>query len=102
MAKHVREIGPGGVEGYLRERVTATGGMCEKHVSPGRKGVPDDLVTWPGGVMDLVETKAPDGALSGAQTRDHDRRRGYGVEVIVLWTKAHVDAYVAWRSRRGS
>jgi hypothetical protein len=109
------------VEKYLVEQVEARGGLCEKHVSPGRKGVPDRLVSWPGGysdwriehwpplitrdsshffaMMDLVETKAPLGRLSGPQRRDHARRGALGIPVYVVWTKAHVDEYIAGRGR---
>lgn len=87
------------VEAYLRREVKKAGGLCEKHVSPGQKGVPDRLVTWPSdtggpGRMHLIETKAPDGALSGPQKRDHRRRLSYGVMVKVIWTKEQVNLYV--------
>lgn len=99
----MREIGRNGVEQYLRDRVIAFGGLCEKHTSPGRKGVPDELVTWPDGTMHLVETKAPDGVLDGAQIRDHQRRKHCGVYVFVLWDKDEVDQYMyANRGRRRS
>jgi hypothetical protein len=59
MDSTMKEIGPNGIETYFKRRVKEAGGMTEKHVSPGRKGVPDQLVTWQGGVMHLVELKAP-------------------------------------------
>lgn len=86
------------IEEYLLEQVEANGGLCEKHTSPGRRGVPDRLITWPGGVMELVETKAPDGTVKSHQERDHKRRRDRGVKVHVIYTKAAVDRYV----RRGN
>ncbi len=82
------------VEDHLRTRVDEVGGLCEKHVSPGRIGVPDDLITWPDGVMQLVETKRPKGPVRSAQVRDHQRRLRYGVRVRLIYTKAQVDEYI--------
>lgn len=86
----------GPVEDYLKEQVALHGGLHEKHVSPGRNGVPDQLITW-FRKMDLVETKAPDGVLSGAQERDHARRSARGVKVYVCHTYDQVDEYVQHR-----
>ena len=82
------------IERYLRERVEALGGLCEKFTSPGRRGAPDRLVTWPDGRMDLVEMKAPRGRLSFAQNHDHARRAERGVRVYVLYSKTDVDRYL--------
>jgi hypothetical protein len=87
----------GKVEDYLREQVPLHGGMVEKHTSPGRRGVPDDLVTWFGG-MDLVECKAKNGIVKAHQLRDHKARALLGVPVYLLDTKERVDLYVARRS----
>lgn len=86
------------VEDHLREQVALHGGLCEKHTSPGRRGPPDDLITWPWGEMDLVETKRPkDGRLSKLQELDHKERAKRGVPVYLLDTKAKVDRYVRIR-----
>lgn len=82
------------VENYLVNEVKRLGGMCEKFVSPGKVGPPDRLVTWHKGVMHLIELKAPAGALSPAQLRDHKRRRELGVRVFVLRTKNDVCNYL--------
>jgi hypothetical protein len=82
------------VEDHLRELVEAAGGICEKHVAPGRIGVPDRLVTWPWGEMDLVETKAPGKGARTTQTTDHRERAKRGVPVYLLDTKAKVNTYV--------
>lgn len=91
----MKEIGPNGVEAYFKREVKEAGGMTEKHVSPGKKLVPDQLVTWPGGRMHLVELKAPrtKGRI-GDQERDHKRRAKLGVHVFVLHTTQLVDIYV--------
>lgn len=93
------------LEKYFREQIETRGGLCEKHTSPGRKGVPDRLVTIPytGGPekarMELVELKSPrkKGKLDAAQGRDHERRAKAGIKVVVIWMKEQVDRYVAVR-----
>lgn len=85
------------LEDYLQERVEACGGLCEKFVSPGRRGVPDRLITWSGGRMDLVELKAENGQLSPEQRRDHKRRMERGVRVYLLNTREKIDKYIALR-----
>lgn len=83
------------VEQHLRARVQNVGGLCEKHVSPGQRASPDRLITWPWGVMQLVETKAPGLKPRENQRRDHARRLRRGVVVLVLDTKEKVDEWVA-------
>ena len=43
------------IEAALVRRVAKLGGLCEKFVSPGRRSVPDRLVTLPGGRIVFVE-----------------------------------------------
>ena len=88
------------IESLLRTEVLRHGGDCEKHVSPGRRGVPDRLVTWPGGMIDFIETKAPNGVLKPWQQRDHEKRRKLGCNVFVLWTEQQVRDYIKF-SRAG-
>ena len=72
------------IEAALVRRVTKLGGLCEKFVSPGRRSVPDRLVTLPGGRIVFVEVKAPGKGPTELQERDHWRRRKLGCEVIVI------------------
>lgn len=72
------------IEKALVERVKALGGMCEKFTSPSRRGVPDRIVTLPGGKIVFVELKATGGKLSVLQQRDHARRRALGCSVLVI------------------
>lgn len=69
--------------------------MLEKHESPGRRGVPDDLITWgyPLCLMELIETKAPKGERKKHQTRDHEKRARLGIKVHTLYTVEEIDAY---------
>lgn len=86
------------VEEYLVDQVeNGCGGICEKHVSPGRVGAPDRLVTWPYGVMDLVETKAPDKTARRSQQRDHKRRAKRNIHVYLIDTRSKVNVYIEWR-----
>lgn len=82
------------VEKYLKDEVVAVGGLCEKHVSPGLRAVPDRLITWPSGTMELVETKAPGKEPRDDQVRDHERRARCRVKVYVIDTKEKVDEYL--------
>jgi hypothetical protein len=72
------------IEAALVRRVTKLGGLCEKFVSPGRRSVPDRLVTLPGGRIVFVELKAPGRKPTELQERDHERRRRMGFEVLVI------------------
>jgi Holliday junction resolvase len=72
------------VERELVKRVKDLGGMCEKFTSPGRRSVPDRLVTLPGGRIIFVECKAPEKEPTITQQRDHKRRRLLGCDVRVI------------------
>jgi len=81
------------VEAALVKRVKELGGLCEKHVSLGNVGVPDRIVTLPGGTIIWVELKAPGKEPTVIQLRDHDKRRKLGCEVIVIDSLEGVDAF---------
>ena len=72
------------VERALIARVKRLGGMCEKFTSPGRRSVPDRLITLPGGVVVFVEVKRPGAKPTVLQERDHQRRRDMGCDVRVI------------------
>lgn len=90
------------VEEYLKEQCERNGALCEKHVAPGRRGVPDRLVTLPWGMMDLVETKIPGGKPRSDQERDHRERAKRGIPVYLIDTKHKADTYVRWRVINGA
>lgn len=81
------------VEAALVRRVKALGGMCEKFTSPGRRSVPDRLVTMPDGRIVFVELKAPGKKPTENQLRDHARRRALGCEVVVIDNKDDANAF---------
>jgi len=72
------------VEAALVRRVKALGGLCEKFTSPGRRSVPDRVVTMPNGKIIFVELKRPRGKPTEAQLKDHAKRRDLGCDVRVI------------------
>lgn len=72
------------IEQTLVRRVEALGGLCEKFASPGRRGVPDRIISMPGGVVVFVEVKAPGKKPTRLQLHDHARRRALGFRVEVI------------------
>lgn len=85
------------IEKYLKREVRRAGGVAEKFVSPGRKNVPDQIVTWVYPMMDYVELKATGEKPNAGQRRDHARRRRRGYSVFVIDSKAGVDRFVLLR-----
>lgn len=79
------------IEAYLVRRIKELGGMADKFVSPGKRSVPDRLVTLPGGRIVFVELKAPGKKPTENQLRDHERRRSLGCEVLVLDSKEAIN-----------
>lgn len=78
------------IEQRLVRGVKRLGGLCEKFTSPGRRSVPDRLITMPGGRIVFVECKRPGGKPTANQVRDHERRRALGAEVYVVSTPEEV------------
>ena len=74
------------IEKALREAVESKEGIAYKFVSPGRVGVPDRLVVFPGGRIYFVELKTKEGKLSSMQEREIDRLRRMGHSVAVIDT----------------
>ena len=72
------------IESALVKRVKELKGLCEKFTSPGRRSVPDRIVTLPGNVVIFVEVKAPGKKPTKLQLRDHQRRRALGCDVRVI------------------
>ena len=72
------------IENALVRRVKTLGGMCEKFTSPGRRSVPDRIITLPNGKIVFVEVKNVGKKPSALQLRDHERRRDLGCDVRVI------------------
>lgn len=88
------------IEAYLVKRVKAFGGHAYKFVSPSNRGVADRLVVLPEGVVWFVEVKAEGGRLSPLQTLFIEQMKRLEQNVIVVWNKEEVDAFIATVSRR--
>ena len=72
------------IENALVRRVKTLGGMCEKFTSPGRRSVPDRIITLPNGKIVFVEVKNTGKKPTPLQLRDHARRRELGCDVRVI------------------
>lgn len=83
------------VEALLVKRVRELGGIADKFATVYQRFLPDRVVTLPGGRVYFVELKAPGGRLSDGQIRDHERRRSLGAQVVVLWSKNEVNAWIS-------
>lgn len=93
----IKELGPGGVQEYLREQIILYGGMSEHFKSPGKTGVEDLIVTWPAhgwARIHFVETKTIGGELSKRQEIVQAERRAMGAFTKNIWTKNAADIYV--------
>ena len=81
------------IEQALVRRVKELGGTCEKFTSPGRRSVPDRIVTLPGGKIIFVECKAPGKKPTITQQFDHERRRLLGCDVRVIDSSTDAETF---------
>lgn len=81
------------IEKALCDRVKELGGLCEKFTSPGRRSVPDRLITLPGNKIIFVELKATGKEPTKLQEKDHVRRRALGCDVRVINDIGDVNAF---------
>lgn len=81
------------VESYLKRKVKAQGGLSYKFVSPGQRGVPDQLILYQGQVM-FAEIKKSDGALRPTQKVQIRKMQQHGASVFVIWSRADVDEMI--------
>jgi len=82
------------IETYFRKAVEAKGYRAYKFQSANHRGVPDRVVPLPGGVLKLVELKAPGKVPRPNQTREHIYWRKMGFDVFVIDSKKAVDEWV--------
>lgn len=81
------------VESYLKRQVKARNGLCWKWVSPGLRGVPDQIVMFPG-VICFVELKAPGELPRPQQVLRHNDLTSMGFQVEVVDDYRGVDKLV--------
>ena len=82
------------VENYLVAQVKKRKGRCYKWVSPGTLGVPDRLVFWPDGSIDLIELKQQGKIPRLSQRVLHAELKALGHVVRVLDSKAQIDQFL--------
>ena len=82
----------GYVEDYLKKK-TRAGYLCYKFVSPGIKGVPDDIIIHNGRVT-FIETKSLTGTTSASQNKRISEMQSHGADVRVLNTRELVDKFI--------
>src|SRR5690625_1933070 len=71
------------LEKMLNDGVRRAGGMSFK-MAPTTSGLPDRMVLWPGGRIELVELKTEKGKTRRIQEIWHYRMAELGTEVIVV------------------
>ena len=81
------------IEKALIKRVKTLNGLCEKFTSPGKRSVPDRIVTLPGGRIIFVELKAPGKKPTDKQALDHIRRIKLGCDVRVIDNLEEIDVF---------
>jgi hypothetical protein len=86
------------IEQYFIRRVREAGGLQRKFVSPGHKGVPDQIVIYMGHV-NFVELKAPGKLLRADQVREHKKLRDAGANVWTVDSKDAVDYFIERMTR---
>ena len=86
------------LEKMLNDGIRRAGGMSYK-MAPTTAGLPDRIVFWPGGRIELVELKTTKGKLRRIQEIVHYRMAKLGTEVLVLHGDSDVRAYLASRQQ---
>jgi hypothetical protein len=86
------------IEKYFVAQVKAAGGVAFKFVSPSNRGVSDRIVCLPDGSTWFVELKAPSGRLSPLQRHFQSEMARLNQNYACLWSKEHVDEWIAQRS----
>lgn len=81
------------VETYLRDQVKSLGGDTRKWVSPGRDGVPDQIVFGFNQIF-FCEVKTIDGKFESSQEREHGRLRVLGSIVCTVYGNQGVDLLI--------
>ena len=82
------EIKENTIETYFVSLCVRQGWLCEKFTSPGKRGVPDRIVTvGPKGFVCFVELKKPGEKPRPLQLLDHETRRRKGCLVLVADSK---------------
>ena len=90
----VRKLLERDIERHFCESVRKLGGIPEKFRMADRRGVPDRIVLFPGGLVMFCELKRPGEVPRPDQVRVHRQYGALGSPVAVLDSVEAVDAWV--------
>ena len=85
-----KKITIGKIESHLKKKCTEKGWACQKFTGPKKKGVPDCVITAPGGTALYVELKVP-GKKSTPLQRNDSLSASHGIHAFVVTSKANID-----------
>lgn len=86
----------GKVQKYVQKRSKELGGLVRKIAYEGRRGAPDLLVAFPGGIIAFFEIKkSEDTEAASHQRAEHDRLSRRGANVFVIGSPRDFDSVVA-------
>lgn len=88
------------IEKYLTQQCETRGWTAFKFSSPGHRGVPDRIITMPGGKLCFVECKGPKGKTTMLQERTLNRLATQGHWVAVVKSYGEVDELISWLEER--
>ena len=77
------------IEKHLKKKCTEKGWTCQKFSGPKKKGIPDCVITAPGGTL-YVELKVPGKKPSPLQRND-SLSASHGIHVFVVNSKENID-----------
>lgn len=80
----------GEIERHLKKKCTAKGWACQKFSGPKKKGIPDCVITTPGGTLLYIELKVPGKKPSPLQRND-SLNVSHGIHVFIVSSKENVD-----------
>lgn len=83
------------IEDKFKKACQRYGGVAMKFVSPGRNGVPDRLVQWPGGVTTYAELKKPGKDLDPDQVVQVKEMRDRGCLVHVIHNDIEIAMFIS-------
>jgi Holliday junction resolvase len=77
------------IEDHLKKKCTEKGWACQKFSGPKKKGIPDCVITTPGGTVLYVEVKAP-GKKPIPLQRNDSLSTSHGIHVFVVSSKENI------------
>jgi hypothetical protein len=94
-----RQLKEADIKAYLKRQVEAAGGKVFPWRSQGVNGVMDRVALWPGGIVDLIELKRPEGGkLSKGQQQLIGWAMASGHRIWIITNKEEVWRYVHHRA----